>query len=109
MCDDEFGVTEAQTVCKQLQLSDGEVLEGFGSDNALMWLDSVTCTADDTSLADCTMSDWTYCNSGEAVGVVCNACPEGEIHLTGVEGDDSQGRVEICHEGQWGKAHPDNT
>ena len=93
-------------MCKQLQLSDGEVLEGSGSDNALMWLDSVTCTVDATSLADCTMSDWevTKCKNGEAVGVVCKACPEGGIRLTGAEGDDSKGHVEVCHEGQWGKS-----
>ena len=56
VCDDGWNDTDAGVVCRQLGFgSSGRVIEstGFGQGSGSVWLNSVTCTGNDSTLASC--------------------------------------------------------
>uniref|UniRef100_A0A3P9BK49 SRCR domain-containing protein n=1 Tax=Maylandia zebra TaxID=106582 RepID=A0A3P9BK49_9CICH len=105
VCDDAWGLVDAQVVCRQLGC--GRVFSAptnarFGQGNGPIWLDEVTCTGNESKLSECQHRGFGShdCGHSEDAGVVCEAV-EGEVRL--VNGNSScSGRVEIFHSGQWG-------
>ena len=75
MCDDSFGIEDADVVCRQLGYpkaqSYGTGLFGAGSDPT--WLDNLDCRGDERFLVNCTHNGWGVenCGHSEDVSVVC--------------------------------------
>ena len=77
VCDDGWDDTDAGVVCRQLGFgSSGTAIgsAGFGQGSGLIWLDNVTCTGNESTLASCghlgagvTRS----CSHSEDTGVRC--------------------------------------
>ncbi|EMP42516.1 Deleted in malignant brain tumors 1 protein [Chelonia mydas] len=77
VCDDGWGLSEAEVVCRQLGC--GTALSaphgahsGQGSDH--VWLDEVQCTGAEAALTECKAKPWGEhgCNPGEDASVVCS-------------------------------------
>ncbi|XP_030289438.1 deleted in malignant brain tumors 1 protein-like isoform X1 [Sparus aurata] len=111
VCDDSWGLADAQVVCRQLGC--GPVLSAqsnanFGPGSGPIWLDEVNCTGSESRLNHCTHQGFGShdCHHQEDAGVVCevlhnSSAAEGQVRL--VNGNSScAGRVEIFHSGQWG-------
>ncbi|XP_053562277.1 galectin-3-binding protein [Bombina bombina] len=76
VCDDEWDIKDASVVCKSLGFSGaseakkgGAFPAGIGS----ILLDDVSCTGNESSLADCNFKGWgtSDCKHSEDAGVVC--------------------------------------
>lgn len=90
ICDDKFGMRDAEVVCRELGFSLG-ALEVRGnsyyakeiSNNTFYLMDDVTCFGNESSLRDCDFNGWGVhnCMAQEVVGVVCKTpeekCKEG--------------------------------
>ena len=84
ICDDYWGIEEANVICHMLGYSEGAWsthccgwYEGFTAPQQI-WLDNVHCVGDETSIAECRHGGWGSHNCGhsEDVGVVCKYTPE---------------------------------
>ena len=55
VCDDGWDHTDAGVVCRQLGFRSGRAIgsAGFGQGSGSIWLDSVTCTGSESTLASC--------------------------------------------------------
>ncbi|RWS27102.1 lysyl oxidase 2-like protein, partial [Leptotrombidium deliense] len=77
ICDDEWDLIEANIVCKSLRYESGaERATGnseFGRGRKLIWMDSVFCAGNESSLNQCPFDGWNVhdCDANEAAGVVC--------------------------------------
>ncbi|XP_014865251.1 PREDICTED: uncharacterized protein LOC106931575 isoform X2 [Poecilia mexicana] len=78
ICDDNWDLSDAQVVCRQL--SCGSALSAtssvaFGLGTGQIWLDEVNCTGSESSLTDCQHPGFGTHNCGhnEDAGVVCSA------------------------------------
>ncbi|XP_043390774.1 deleted in malignant brain tumors 1 protein [Chelonia mydas] len=106
VCDDGWGLSEAEVVCRQLGC--GTALSaphgahsGQGSDH--VWLDEVQCTGAEAALTECKAKPWGEhgCNPGEDAGVVCS--DQGQLRLRLTSGPSScSGRVEVLINDTWG-------
>lgn len=79
----------------------------FGAGSGSIWLDNVNCAGTETRLSNCPANSIGIhnCIHSEDASVRCGTavdlCSEGTIRL--VNGANSmQGRVEICHNNEWG-------
>ena len=77
VCEDNFGTSEAATVCHQLGFAGVSRLAPccqFGQTSGETWLDDVDCRTGEVWLANCTHRGWGVedCHHGQDVGVVCN-------------------------------------
>uniref|UniRef100_A0A669F3Y9 Soluble scavenger receptor cysteine-rich domain-containing protein SSC5D n=1 Tax=Oreochromis niloticus TaxID=8128 RepID=A0A669F3Y9_ORENI len=104
VCDDAWGLVDAQVVCRQLGC--GTVLSAptnaqFGQGNGPIWLDDVTCTGNESKLSECQHRGFGShdCSHSEDAGVVCEA--PSSVRLVNGENRCS-GRVEVFNDGQWG-------
>lgn len=78
ICDDYFGMEEADVVCKQLNFTLGaqavykKAYYGQGTGKKI-YLDNVVCVGNETSLINCKHQGWNghNCHHFEDVGVVC--------------------------------------
>ncbi|XP_012249478.1 uncharacterized protein LOC100742970 isoform X2 [Bombus impatiens] len=89
VCDDGFGMIDAEVICKELGFGLGalEVTPGgfFGNMNPAtrFMVDQLKCRGNETSLRECDFDGWGVhdCQPEEAVGIVCktavNTCQEG--------------------------------
>ncbi|XP_076741511.1 scavenger receptor cysteine-rich domain-containing protein DMBT1 [Maylandia zebra] len=111
VCDDAWGLVDAQVVCRQLGC--GTVLSAptnaqFGQGNGPIWLDEVTCTGNESKLSECQHRGFGShnCAHSEDAGVVCEGKYE---HVELVNGQNRcSGRVEIFNDGQWGTVCDDS-
>ena len=78
VCDDEWDNADAGVVCRQLGLgSSGTAIgsAGFGQGSGSIWLDSVTCTGSELTLASCGhlgLNITRSCSHAEDAGVRCS-------------------------------------
>ena len=77
VCDDGWDDTDAGVVCRQLEFgSSGMAIgsAGFGQGSGSIWLDSVTCTGNESTLASCGhlgVGIVGNCSHSEDAGVRC--------------------------------------
>ncbi|XP_032424718.1 deleted in malignant brain tumors 1 protein-like isoform X2 [Xiphophorus hellerii] len=102
VCDDEWGIADANVVCRQLDC--GTALNAtssayFGQGDGKIWLDDVQCSGNESSLTSCGHKGQGKhnCDHSEDAGVICS---DSVIRLIG--STSCSGRVEINHDGQWG-------
>ena len=86
VCDDGWDDTDAGVVCRQLGFgSSGTAIgsAGFGQGSGSIWLDSVTCTGNESTLASCGhlgVGVTRSCNHNEDAGARCSREKGGIIH-----------------------------
>ncbi|XP_030829862.1 deleted in malignant brain tumors 1 protein-like [Strongylocentrotus purpuratus] len=106
VCDDFWGITDASVVCRSLGF-DGALeavkYAGFGPGTGTIVLDNVKCVGNEPSLVECPHiglgnSD---CDHSEDAGVRCLVLEDGDARLMGGT-TDSEGRVEVWYNGEWG-------
>ncbi|XP_011309763.1 uncharacterized protein teq isoform X2 [Fopius arisanus] len=90
VCDDGFGMIDAEVICKELGFNLGalEIRPGgfFGNMHppTVFMVDQLKCRGNETSLRECDFNGWGVhdCSPEEAVGVVCKTaqdnCKDGE-------------------------------
>uniref|UniRef100_A0A8C8SMY0 Soluble scavenger receptor cysteine-rich domain-containing protein SSC5D n=1 Tax=Pelusios castaneus TaxID=367368 RepID=A0A8C8SMY0_9SAUR len=109
VCDDNWDLTEARVVCRQLgcgtALSAPHVSH-FGQGTGRIWLHEVNCTGTEAALSQCRAKPWGkhMCNHVEDASVVCadSVIPDpGSLQLVGGP-NHCAGRVEVLHDHQWG-------
>ena len=77
MCDDQWGISDAEVVCKQLYNLTSDTVAYtnayFGQGTGPIWLDEVQCTGSETHLVDCKKSGIGIhdCGHDEDAGVQC--------------------------------------
>ncbi|XP_066267217.1 neurotrypsin-like [Branchiostoma lanceolatum] len=78
ICDDSWGLEEANVVCRELGFPQAkEAIQSaaatFGEGTGIIWLDDMECLGNETSLSQCTHKDWgdNNCKHEEDAGVVC--------------------------------------
>ena len=81
MCDDAFGITDADVVCRELgyfRASAYYCCSNFGEGTGNIWLDDVSCTGNEASIYDCPHNGFGNhdCRHYEDVGVVCETGQE---------------------------------
>ena len=81
VCDDAFGITDADVVCSELGYSGASgyyCCAHFGEGTGDIWLDEVRCTGNEGSIYDCPHNGFGNhdCRHYEDVGVVCETGQE---------------------------------
>ncbi|XP_069558966.1 galectin-3-binding protein A-like [Brachyistius frenatus] len=76
VCDDNWDMTEAQVVCRQLSFPGAKsVVTGkdYGQAPVPIWLDEINCKGTESHLVACVFKKWgeTDCSHKEDVGVIC--------------------------------------
>jgi len=77
VCDDYWGINDAQVVCRQLgfpSASSYRCCPGYGRGSGPIWLRRVDCSGGEASLFNCPLGSWNPggCSHGEDASVVCN-------------------------------------
>ncbi|XP_041453692.1 deleted in malignant brain tumors 1 protein-like [Lytechinus variegatus] len=110
VCDDLWDDTDATVVCQILGLGDSGTARSnaaFGQGSGSIILDNVQCEGTETDLFACPSNGPNNHNCGhsEDAGVVCSSTttssPTELIRLVGGSSD-SEGRVEVYYNGEWG-------
>ncbi|XP_030208387.1 deleted in malignant brain tumors 1 protein-like isoform X6 [Gadus morhua] len=113
VCDDGWGLPDAQVVCRQLGCGRGlsaEARARFGPGQGPIFLDDINCSGNESNLTQCGHSGLGShnCDHHEDAGVVCegetteNSVADGEVRLVNGGSSSCSGRVEIFIQGQWG-------
>lgn len=72
VCDDEFGMTDADVVCRSLGFPGAlQVTHKYGSGTGDILMDNVGCVSNKATILDCIYITSHNCNHGEDVGVIC--------------------------------------
>ncbi|XP_034613330.1 uncharacterized protein LOC117870330 isoform X9 [Trachemys scripta elegans] len=109
VCDDNWDITDAGVVCRQLDC--GTALSAprgahFGQGSDHIWLNNVNCTGTEVALSDCRARPWgeNNCTHGEDAGVECSDSGISEVAQLRLANGLSRcaGRVEVLHNQQWG-------
>ena len=83
VCDDKWGNSEANVVCRELGFPLGAARvtkeSHFGSVSSSFSMDDVKCGGDEASLEDCYYKSYDDCGGSEGAGVVCQ---EGTSHYS---------------------------
>ncbi|KAJ8283526.1 hypothetical protein COCON_G00023760 [Conger conger] len=110
VCDDSWGLRDAEVVCRQVGCGSAQAAPGSahsGQGSGPIWLDDVSCSGSESFLSQCQHSGFgsQNCGHSEDAAVVCSA--SAQVRLVG--GDDRcSGRVEIYNDGQWGTVCDDS-
>nr|XP_054774441.1 neurotrypsin-like isoform X2 [Lytechinus pictus] len=116
ICDDDWDLADADVVCRQFGYAEGAVAactmvscgfprpNDFGEGSGPIWLDNVRCVGTEERITDCPANPIgdQNCMHFEDAGVICKGDRGAEIRLAGEGSTNSQGRVEILHNGLWG-------
>uniref|UniRef100_UPI004043022A scavenger receptor cysteine-rich-like precursor n=1 Tax=Danio rerio TaxID=7955 RepID=UPI004043022A len=102
VCDDEWDLTDAEVVCRELNCGDAiEALSiaRFGQGSGPIWMDEVDCSGSESTLKACTSKGWGEhnCGHGEDAGVICSDHKYSRLvgsHLC-------SGRLEVFHGNKW--------
>ncbi|XP_078140673.1 soluble scavenger receptor cysteine-rich domain-containing protein SSC5D-like [Centroberyx gerrardi] len=83
VCDDRWGLDDAQVVCRELGCGRALSAPGgahFGWGEGPIWLDNVNCTGSESTLRECRHAGLGshYCRHSEDAGVVCEGKRSGE-------------------------------
>uniref|UniRef100_A0A8C1QUE2 SRCR domain-containing protein n=1 Tax=Cyprinus carpio TaxID=7962 RepID=A0A8C1QUE2_CYPCA len=106
VCDDQWDISDAQVVCRQLGCGAALRADGnsfFGAGEGVVWMNKVECRGNEIHLWDCPLSlnNHTDCSRKKLVRLNCEGHNEKNVRLVG--GNHScSGRVEVFHRGQWG-------
>ncbi|XP_046551066.1 deleted in malignant brain tumors 1 protein-like [Haliotis rubra] len=104
VCDDSFGADEAKVVCRQLGRYESGVtpraIQTFGFGGGQIWLDDVSCSGSESSLASCSHNSWgvNNCGHSEDVGIICDPS-DITMKLTPSY---KKGLLQVSHSGVWG-------
>ena len=81
VCDFKWDHTDAGVVCRQLGFRSGRAIRsaGFGQGSGSIWLDSVTCTGSESTLASCG-------HTGVNVTSLCTHARDAGVRCFGGEG-----------------------
>ncbi len=76
VCDDQWDISDAQVVCRQLGCGAALRADGnsvFGAGEGVVWLNSVECRGNEIHLWDCPLSlkNHTDCSRKEHAGLTC--------------------------------------
>uniref|UniRef100_A0A9J7WUJ1 SRCR domain-containing protein n=1 Tax=Cyprinus carpio carpio TaxID=630221 RepID=A0A9J7WUJ1_CYPCA len=104
VCDDQWDISDAQVVCRQLGCGAALRADGnstFGAGEGVVWMNKVECRGNEIHLWDCPLSlnNHTDCSHKEHAGLTC-----ADLETVRLVGGNSpcSGRVEVLHDGQWG-------
>ncbi|XP_019616170.1 PREDICTED: deleted in malignant brain tumors 1 protein-like isoform X2 [Branchiostoma belcheri] len=135
VCDDNFGLVEANVACRQLGFTGAlasQPTAHYGQGTGPIWMDDVKCVGNETSLHQCDIREWGShnCDHSEDIGIICDAPmtttemvtttpppttlfpPNGIITFSSfsvrlVHGGPNYGRIEVFVNGTWGSVCDD--
>ena len=78
MCDDGWGLNDAQVVCRELgfiQAINARSQAFYGQGSGTIWLDNVNCVGTEFTIGNYSHNGWGVenCNHGEDASVKCSA------------------------------------
>ncbi|XP_042592613.1 scavenger receptor cysteine-rich type 1 protein M130-like, partial [Cyprinus carpio] len=87
VCDDQWDISDAQVVCRQLGCGAALRADGnstFGSGEGVVWMNKVECRGNEIHLWDCPLSlnNHTDCSHKEHAGLTCADLPDVSVSIT---------------------------
>lgn len=106
LCDNNWDVSHAEVVCKQVGCGPALVFQTsgrFGKGSGPVWMNDIVCSGSESSLVHCSHRGFGphTCDHRHDAGVVCETGASLRL-VNGYPGNPCSGRVELYHRGQWG-------